>query len=558
MDLRRIRSNPHPSHTCRRLGNMTTGLHRLRVGVLSLSVSTLVAFSHADDPNPTIAADDAKRTATDDSVWNADSQSEWMAATADTDNVMVKDGSVIPTAKTAEFRSVLIASDQKRSAESLTIKQRPDWHNWEPVKNLGPTNLGDAPVALSLGPQNYWMFGRYGGKQKLRNFKREPAELNGFDIPLKTTPFPNQFDASGGLQKGLGGYHAWQSRDMVHWVHHGPVSESFSRWVTTAEYVDGKLFLYYDYPNDQDPHLYIDEDLTDGVPGRNVGMAFKDPSDGSDCGIIRDREGNFHIIYEDWSPIDASKHSWDSPLAGHAVSSDGIDGFEIRSPAVDVRSTPTGKFGEYPHPHWHATDPKNYPAKIETFDDSKRRSKKGSARAFGKYEIHQPEQDAFGDWAAICIGTRYYLFADYHPANEGIRVGWFTAAGLDQPFEFCGEIGKGHPDPDIMFAEGRFYLITQMSTDYVSPGPWVETVEARVGVDVDNDSKIDQWTDWTEVQEQYDFVPGFAKHVDRTPATLDLSGLDPGYGFQIELRLTDSTGNLSKPIIDSMSLSFGQ
>lgn len=34
-----------------------------------------------------------------------------------------------------------------------------------------------------------------------------------------------------------------------------------------------------------------------------------------------------------------------------------------------------------------------------------------------------------------------------------------------------------------------------MSTDYVSPGPWVETVEARVGVDTDNDEKIDKWTD---------------------------------------------------------------
>jgi hypothetical protein len=34
-------------------------------------------------------------------------------------------------------------------------------------------------------------------------------------------------------------------------------------------------------------------------------------------------------------------------------------------------------------------------------------------------------------------------------------------------------------------------------------GPWVEKVEARVGVDTDNDEKIDQWTDWQEVKETY-------------------------------------------------------
>jgi len=122
------------------------------------------------------------------------------------------------------------------------------------------------------------------------------AYENGFGLPLKTTPFPNQYDAPGGLKESLGGYHAWQSRDMVNWVHHGPVTEGFSRWVTTAEYANGQVYLYYDYPNDQDPHLYIDADLTDGMPGKNIGIAFKDPSDGSDCGVIRDPQGIFHLI----------------------------------------------------------------------------------------------------------------------------------------------------------------------------------------------------------------------------------------------------------------------
>ena len=371
-----------------------------------------------------------------------------------------------------------------------------------------------------------------------------------------TTPFPNQFDAPGGLKKGLGGYHAWQSRDMIHWVHHGPVTERFSSWVTTAEYADGKLFIYYDYPNDQDPHLYIDEDLTDGVPGQNMGMAFEDPSHGSDCAFIRDLQGNFHVIYEDWGAIDASTHSWDSPLAGHAVSSDGIGDFRILPPAVDVRTNPTGRFAEYPHPHWHATDPEKYPGKAAPVDVPQHRIKAGDVRAFGRYEIHEPEQNAFGDWATICIGGQYYLFADYHPANDRIRVGWFTSSSLDEPFTFCGEIGRGHPDPDITYAEGQFYLATQMSTDYVSPGPWVESVEVRVGVDTNKDGAIDQWSDWQTVRETYDYIPGFSKQITKTPAQIDLSNLAEGYGFQIELRLTDTTENASTPILDKVVLRF--
>jgi hypothetical protein len=41
---------------------------------------------------------------------------------------------------------------------------------------------------------------------------------------------------------------------MVNWVHHGPVAEKRTRWMTTAEFVDGKAYLYYDFPNDADPH----------------------------------------------------------------------------------------------------------------------------------------------------------------------------------------------------------------------------------------------------------------------------------------------------------------
>ena len=490
-------------------------------------------------------------------AWVIKNAADWALALKDQTNLEFADGLATPTAKDSTFRSKLKTFDKPRKAKSITIDQSPVWHNWEPIKNLGPTNLGDAPVMLNLGPDNYWMFGRYGGKGK-KGFKAEDAKLEGFDISLKTTPFPNQYDAPGGLKPGKGGYHAWQSKDMVNWVHHGAVTEGFSSWVTTAEYADGKLYIYYDYPNDQDPHLYIDEDMTDGIPGKNMGMAFNDPSHGSDCSFIRDLEGNFHVIYEDWSPIDASKHSWDSPLAGHAVSKDGIGNFKILPAAIDERTKPTGKFAEYPHPHWHATDPKKYPGKTAPEDVPQHRIKKGQTRAFAKYEIHEPEQNAYGDWASICIGGQYYLFADFHPANDKIRVGWFTSSSLDKPFTFCGEIGRGHPDPDVMFAEGKFYLATQMSTDYISPGPWVETVEVRVGVDTNNDGTANQWTGWQEVKESYDYIPGFSKQVAKTPAKLDSSDLPEGFGFQFELRLTDTTENNSKPILEKVTIQYGK
>lgn len=487
--------------------------------------------------------------------WLIDNDADWALAVENHANLEFADGMVTPIAQEATFRSRLKSFDKPRALKSIRFDQSPVWHNWDPIGNLGPNNLGDAPVMLSLGPDNYWMFGRYGGKGK-KGFTAVDAHLEGFDIPLKTTPFPNQYDAPGGLLPGRGGYHAWQSRDMINWVHHGAVTEKFSCWVTTAEYADGKLFIYYDYPNDQDPHLYIDADLTDGIPGKNMGMAFEDPSHGSDCTFIRDLDGNFHVIYEDWSPIDASKHSWDSPLAGHAMSKDGIGNFKILDPAVDERTRPTGKFAEYPHPHWHATDPERYPAKEAPEDVSRHRIKKGQPRAYGRYEIHEPEQNAYGDWASICIGGQYYLFADYHPANDKIRVGWFTSSGIGKPFTFCGEIGRGHPDPDIMFAEGKFYLATQQSIDYISSGPWVEAVEVRVGVDTNNDGEVNQWTAWREVKESYDYTDGFSKQIAKKPAELELSSLPEGFGFQFEVRMTDSTENESKPILDAVELSF--
>ena len=488
--------------------------------------------------------------------WRIDSSEDWNAASQQIEGLTAQDDLLSLTGKQGSYRSQLQRFEAKRSAQSLTLTASTQWDNWQPTaKKVCPPTLNNAPIFLAKGPGDYWILGAYKAPRKA-GFQSKPATLEGFDVALQTTPYPNLFNAPGGLEKSLRGYHAWQSHDMVNWVHHGPVTAKHAKWSTTAEFVDGKAYIYYDFPNDQNPHLYIDDDLTDGKPGKDMGLAFKDPSDGSDCVIIRDLDGKFHLIYEDWSPIDASKHSWDSPLAGHAVSDDGISDFKILPPAVDERTNPTGKFGEFIHPHWHKEDPTNYPGTIVTAATRGHGVKAGETAAFGQYEIHDPEQNAFGDWAAIAIGGQYYLVGDYHPAHQEIRIGLFTSSSLDEQFEFIGELGSGHPDPDIGFAEGQFYLINQIKHDYVSPGPWVETVTARVGVDTSNDGKADTWSDWQEAKEQYEYIKGFSKQIQRIPASMDLSRLPEGYGFCFELKLEDTTANASKPMLDSLEIHF--
>ena len=501
----------------------------------------------------------AQAAAQGETSWRIDSGEEWNSASHALKGLAVENHTLSPTGKEGTYHSKLQRFEEKRSAQSITLTASTRWDNWDPtVKKVCPPTLGDAPIFLAKGPNDYWILGRYKAPHAVQpnKFKPQAASLEGYDIELQTTEFPHLFNAPGGLKKSAGGYHAWQSRDMVNWVHHGCVTAKHAKWSTTAEFADGKAYIYYDFPNDQDPHLYIDDDLTDGEPGNDVGLAFKDPSDGSDCVIIRDLDGKFHLIYEDWSPLNASKHSWDSPLAGHAVSADGIKDFKILDPAVDERSKPTGKFKEYPHPHWAKEDPENFPGKQASADAPENWSSAGNKIAFAKYEVHEPEQHAYGDWAAIAIGGQYYLVGDYHPIHAKIRIGLFTSPSLDQKFEFIGELGSGHPDPDIGFAADQFYLINQTKHDYVSPGPWVEKVEARVGVDTTNDGKADTWGDWAELKESYEHIVGFSKQIKRIPASMDLSKLPEGYGFCFELKLQDSTANKSKPILDSLEIRF--
>lgn len=424
--------------------------------------------------------------------WVIDTAEQWEQAIQQSEGLKLSEGLATPTQEKAQLKSKLKKFQQKRQAKSITFTQSAAWDNWTPVPSVGPQGTRNAPVFLPVAPGDYWYF----------------AEKQG----------------------GPRGYHAWHSTDMKNWTHHGRVTKS--RWMTTAEYADGKFYLYYDEPNDEDPHLVIAEDIKAGKL-QDLGKVLADPSHGSDAGVIRTGDGVFHLFYEDWRPINARKHSWDSPLAGHADSPDGIHGFEPgEHPApIDKRTQPTGKFATYPHP----ASKKPYP-----------------------YEIHEGPQDAFGDYTAIGVGKRFYLFCDYDPHDAPMRVGYWSSDSITAPFQWGGDIGSGfHPDPTIGFAEGKFYLIVQRAKqDYVSPGPWVESVEARVGVDTNGDGQIDQWTDWRVVQEKYQQKKGFARLVETTPAAINLSELPAGLGFRFEVRLEDRTENKSKPILDQVHFAF--
>ena len=140
--------------------------------------------------------------------WVIDSQAQWQQSISAKLGLELNDGVACPTGEKATLRSTLRRfKKRKHSAESIVFEQSPVWQNWQPIENLGPVNLSDAPVMLSLGPDNYWMFGRCGSGRKKGEktparqpqFVAEAATLEGIDIPLKTTRFPNQYDAPGGI-----------------------------------------------------------------------------------------------------------------------------------------------------------------------------------------------------------------------------------------------------------------------------------------------------------------------------------------------------------------------
>jgi len=432
-------------------------------------------------------------------TWVIDEQAEWVSATGASTNTTVANGIVEPTADQSEFSSIIKSFPVQKKLRAVTFRQSPAWDNWtEVVGGVGPTDASDALILLPVGDDDYYLLGKYRSD----------------------------------------GYHAWHSTDMITWIRHGRVTPAVHRWVTTAEYKDGQFYIFVDYPNDHTPHLYIDNDLKDGLPGTFMNMVFHDPTHGSDSSVIRDNaDGLFHIISEDWTPINARSNSWDSPSATHASSVDAINGFTSGEhlPPIDLRTTPTGTYGTFDHPHLAGTHISNPLS----------------------YEIHSPAQEAFGDWTSIKVGSQYYMFADFdHTDHSTMSAALFTSKSIYDQFELVGDIKtEGHPDPTIGFAEGQFYLISQYK-DFISSGPWVEGVEARAGVDVDGDNVIDQWSDWQIVSEGYDHTLNFARVVTTTPAQLDLTGLPIGFGFQFEFRVDNTVVSGISPIMDAVEMEF--
>ena len=74
--------------------------------------------------------------------------------------------------------------------------------------------------------------------------------------------------------------------------------------------------------------------------------------------------------------------------------------------------------------------------------------------------------------------------------------------------------------------------------------------------DTSNNGEIDQWTKWSEMKESYEYIDGFSKQIKKIPAKINLTGLPEANGFQVEVKLSDITSNSSKPLIESMDLSF--
>jgi len=135
-------------------------------------------------------------------TWKVDSNDEWVETLGNTSKVTIESGMVEPQEEKVSISSKLKTFEGKKKALNLTLTQSPVWLNWEPISNLGPENLQDAPVFLALGPDDYWMFGRYGNdKKKSEASKGEPVTLDGFEIELKTSGYDNQYDAPGGLEE---------------------------------------------------------------------------------------------------------------------------------------------------------------------------------------------------------------------------------------------------------------------------------------------------------------------------------------------------------------------
>jgi hypothetical protein len=425
------------------------------------------------------------------SGWTIETQEQWAAAASAVSNLNVANGQVIPNAGTATFESKVQSFTQKQKFTKVTFEQDAAWKATQWRANDGsivdPVPNGDAPVFVSPAENDYWY--------------------------LNAT--------SGG-----GDYNVYHSTDMKNWTNHGNVTGV--DWVTSAEYKDGTFYVYYDHENDQDPHLVTFTNLASAATRTDHGRVFDAPTPGSDMAIFRNLDGTWHIIREDWAKIKASSHSWDSQVAEHTISPDGITGWNsnIQSPLFDMAGSPTGAGPtNYNHPYMGTIS-----------------------------YIPHTLNDAWGDYEMLRIGDTYYLFADDHPNGKSIGLGYWYSNDINGPFTYGGKIIDNlHPDPTAGFAEGQFFIMTQ-GRDLLSSGPWADAVLAQAGVDTDGDGTADVWTDWQIVKETYGRIDGFAKVFSVDPACLDLSSLPDGFGIQFRFQTSDAAAVMESIHVESFAV----
>jgi|GEM_PF-4413279 len=87
--------------------------------------------------------------------WKINSGAEWAANIETSQGETSIDGIVLPGKETASLSTKLRTFKQKRKAKAVVIDQSLVWQNWNPIANIGPANLQDAPVLLTVAPGDY-------------------------------------------------------------------------------------------------------------------------------------------------------------------------------------------------------------------------------------------------------------------------------------------------------------------------------------------------------------------------------------------------------------------
>ncbi|MEY4243546.1 MAG: hypothetical protein RLZZ245_1131, partial [Verrucomicrobiota bacterium] len=127
-----------------------------RTTILAIAVTVLgSAFCHAAE-SQTVPEDTIPPSGKE---WIIETQADWESNAASKFGMEFQDGMAVPSERSATFVSKIKSFDQKQTPRSLVVSQSPVWDNWQAVPKIAPANLDDAPVLLTKGPGDYWIFG---------------------------------------------------------------------------------------------------------------------------------------------------------------------------------------------------------------------------------------------------------------------------------------------------------------------------------------------------------------------------------------------------------------